>query len=348
MSEEPKVIELNIAYHPSPYPQAMRNDLIEMAEVCDGLYVITTEADVQYCPRKITHCIDIAHELNLVTVLVMPGYGNLFETLGSSSVFTAVHPQLNCITNTGRAIPKSCPNKPEVGAFLSNTVQGLSSTFEADGFLWNMPSWALPSHLGALAPEEWLCHCPDCVASFESQYQMPMPNTLTPEVEEFRTQTITDCLTTVCQQVKACGNHLITSVRLGAHEQRLLSAAQNESLDVLGVDICWRPSDELCQKDLIEQSLKNVVRISHQRGMLSEAWLCTWGMHTLHEGDIYRAAKYAAAQGIDCLNAWSYRDEISFTPVDAPHPADASLVWAELRRAYYEIRNGDFDIYPYD
>lgn len=345
MRDESKVIELNICYHPSPYTHAMRNDLVEMAEVCDGLHVVAGESVIAQAPRMISKCIEIAHDLNLVTLLVMGEYGNLFETQEAPSLYAAIHPESHCVTNKGRLVPKSCLNKPFVRAFLRDTVTRLSSEFEVDGFVFNKPTWNLPRHLGTLDADEWLCRCPQCIALFESQFQVPMPDVLTEEVKQFKTQTFVECLTDVCEQVKVCGNHLVTDLRLESQDVSLLRKADLEHLDVLGTDICWRPDSELSQKQLVEQSVATVTSVGNQKGVLSEAWICTWGLEANHEADVYRAAKYAAAQNVDCLNAWSYRDAFSLTPVAVARPADPDLVWAHLRRAYHEIRNDNYEIY---
>jgi hypothetical protein len=120
---------------------------------------------------------------------------------------------------------------------------------------------------------------------------------------------------------------------------------QTENLDVFGIDPYWRPNCDVSQKAFIDQYTGDAVRIGRANGKRVESWVCAWDQNRHHEMDPYKAAKLMAAQDIDRLSAWSYRDYISWTPCDKPNQADPELVWKHLRRAYHEIREGDFEIH---
>lgn len=349
MSAESQIVELNVAYLPTPYVRAMHADLVDIAEVCDGIHIITTEADFECMPLKIKSCIDIAHDLNLVTVVVLGGYGNLFETLGAPSSFTALHPELNCVTNKNRPIPKSCPNRPAVRAFLRDTIRDLTEKFNMDGFLLNKPNWRLPPYLGQLQADEWACRCDDCAALFKEHYQKDMPVAFTAEVAEFQANSLRDLVADVCGQIKVCGTHLITSVRVSAGDTHLRKRCigASDHLDVFGVDVCWRPTNPVSEKEFVDHNTEEHVRIARANGTLAEAWVCTWGAGAAHANDAYRAAKFATAHNINCLSAWSYKDSMSWTPVDETELADPDEVWDNLRQAYHEIRTANFEIYDY-
>jgi hypothetical protein len=347
MSESGQDIEFNMAYHPTPYPHAMRQDLQEIASVCEGIYLPFAEADLSYWANKVKYCIDIAHEMNLLVIADFWGYGNLFACGGIPSLFTVQHPEHHCVTNTGRAVPKSCPNKPAVRVFLREAIAAFVEQYEPDGVFWDEPHWALGGYLGTTEPQEWLCRCPDCRALFEARYGKPMPATLTPEVEEFRTRTMLDFLSALCGYVKQCGDHLITSTCVMPSDSAAFKEAvgKTENLDVFGIDPYWRPNYDVAQKAYVDQHTADAVRIAHEHGKLAESWVCAWNQNQRHERDAYRAAKYMAGHDIDCLSAWSYRDYVSWAPCNKPNPADPELVWKHLRRAYHEIRQGDLELH---
>ena len=347
MSDDTQTIQFNIAYHPTPYPLAMRQDLVEIGEVCDGIYLPFAEGDLAYMANKIKHCIDLAHEMNLIVLADFWGYGNLFACGGIPSLFTVRHPEHNCVANTGRSIPKSCPNKPTVRAFMKDAIEEFIEKYKPDGVFWDEPHWTLGGYLGELAEGEWVCRCPDCMERFRQEYGNEMPVALTGEVEAFRTDTMLRFLNEICGYVKACGDHLVTSTCVMTSDGDAFreAAGKTEHLDVFGIDPYWRPDCDLSQKAFIDKHTSDAVRIASRNGKLAESWVCAWQQTTGHELDAYRAAKWMAAHDIDCLSAWSYRDHISWTPCDKPNPADPERVWKHLRRAYHEIRNGDLELH---
>jgi len=347
MASDDSTLEFNIAYHPTPYPHAMREDLRDIAEVCDGIHMPFAESDLAYASNKLRYCVDLAHEMGLVVLADFWGYGNLFASGGIPSLFTVQHPEHNCITNEGRPIPKSCPNKAAVRAFMKQSIEDFTATYEPDGVFWDEPQWTLGGFLGELNEGEWACRCGDCAAKFRERYGTEMPTTLTSEVEAFRAGTMLEFLSELCGRVKACGEHLITSTCVMPDDRITLTEAvgKTENLDVFGIDPYWRPNADVSQKAYIDKHTGDAVRIGRENGKLVESWVCAWAQTAGHELDAYRAAKRMAAHDVDCLSAWSYRDYISWVPCDKPNQASPETVWKHLRRAYHEIREGDLEIH---
>ncbi len=347
MSADERAIEFNIAYHPAPYLHAMRQDLREIAEVCDGIYLPIAESDLAYASTMIKHCIDLAHEANLVVVADFWGFGNLFASGAVPSLFTVQHPEHNCVTNTGQSVPKSCPNKTAVRAFMQSSIAEFVAQFEPDGIFWDEPQWSLGGFLGRIDEGAWVCRCDDCRQAFEAAYGNPMPVERTHEVEAFRNDSMLRFLSDLCGWVKDCGDHLITStcVMPGDTPEFKQAVSRTDRLDILGIDPYWRPDNDLSQQAYIEQHTGAAVRIARENGKLVESWVCAYGQKQGHEADAYRAAKRMAAMNIDCLSAWSYRDCVSWASSGDPDLADPEAVWKLLRRAYHEIRDGDLDIH---
>ncbi|MBN2311095.1 MAG: hypothetical protein JXR94_19115 [Candidatus Hydrogenedentes bacterium] len=346
MGREDGAIQFNIAYHPTPYPHAMRRDLEEIAEVCDGIYLVFAESDLEYGSNKVKHCIDLAHEQNLIVLADFWGYGNLFACGAIPSLFTVQHPEYNCVTNRGRTIPKSCPNKQGVRDFMRGAVEGFMATYGADGVFWDEPSYGLAGYLGRYEDGEWACRCDDCQAKFRDRYGKEMPAGLTAEVEEFRNETMLGFLSDLCAYTKGCGEHLVTSTCIMTSDSEAFreAVAQTPQLDVFGIDPYWRPDQDVSQKDFIERYTGDSVAMGKRHGKLVEAWVCAWKQNAGHEADAYRAAKLNAQHDIDCLSAWSYRDYISWDPCDRANAADPERVWKNLKRAYSEIRDDDLEI----
>lgn len=347
MIDDEHPIEFNIAYHPTPYPRAMREDLKEIGEVCDGIYLPVSESDLAYAANKIKSCIDIAHELNLVVTADFWGFGNLFACGAIPSLFTLQHPEHNCIDSHGRSIPKSCPNNPAVRAFFQSAIEAFVGTYEPDGLFWDEPQWALGGYLGVLDAGAWVCRCACCQEAFRTRFGHDMPAMATPEVETFRSESMLHFLAGLCRSVKAIDENLITSACVMPGDPLAFKEAvgKMEDLDILGVDPYWRPADALSQREYIELHTGEIVRIARENGKLVESWVCAWQQTLGHEADPYRAAKQMASLDIDYLSAWSYLDYVSWAPCDMANAADPERVWRLLRRAYHEIRAGDMEIH---
>jgi hypothetical protein len=347
MTENAEAFEFNVAYHPTPYLHAMRDDLREIGEVCDGVYMPFSESDVDGASTKLRACVELAHEMGLVVIAGFRGHGNLFESEALVSIFTQSHPECNCVTNTGRILPISCPNKAATREFLRKTLTEFTESFEPDGFFWNKPAWATPPFLGSLDNGEWLCYCSDCKKKFEETRGNPMPEERCAEVEAFRAASLIELIGDLCETVKGCGEHLITSVRVSAKEPKLFreGVAATPKLDVYGVDLCWRPNIEQSQKQFIEEHAGKATRIGRANGKLVEVWACASEQIAGREMDAHCAVKSMASQDVHCLNAWSYRNSFGRAPVDGEALANPDLVWQNLRRAYHEIRDGDLEIH---
>lgn len=347
MSDLDRQITLNISYHPSPYPHAMRYDLKEIAEVCDGIYLPFAEADLAYWSNKVKRCIDIAHEYNLVVTADFWGYGNLFACGAIPSLFTCQRPEFDCVSNKGASKPKSCPNKPAVREFMREAVAAFIAKYEADGVFWDEPNFTLPHYLGALEPDEWLCCCPDCRRLFEQQYGKPMPEQRTEEVERFQADTILSFLGDLCRYVKDCGEHLITSTCIMTSDSPLFreAVARTDRLDIYGIDPYWWPDTSISQEEFIGKYTRESVRLGRENGKLVESWVAAWKQWAGHENLAYRAAKLIAREDVDYISAWSYRDYVSWDDCARENQADQELVWSRLKRAYEEIRSGDYEIH---
>lgn len=347
MSTDAPTLEFNVAYHPSPYPHAMRLDLEDIGEVCDGIYLPFAEGHLAYASNAVKKCIEIAHDFGLVVLADFWGYGNLFACGAVPSLFTVQHPEYNCVSNLGRSVPKSCPNQAPVRAFMKEAIADFVGRYGPDGVFWDEPSYSLAAYLGSLEPEEWVCRCPECQSLFRHEYGCEMPQELTPQVEAFRNQTMLRFLEDLCSYTKSCGEHLITSTCVMTSDPPGFreAVAKTRGLDIFGIDPYWWPDNKVSQKEFIDAYVAQTVNMACESGKLTESWVCAWKQDAGHEADAYRAAKINAAHPINYVSAWSYRDCVSWDQCGRANAANPDLVWRYLKRAYHEIREGDLRIH---
>ncbi|HOE65814.1 MAG TPA: hypothetical protein PLO62_04755 [Candidatus Hydrogenedentes bacterium] len=342
MDMQEHAIEFNIVYHINPYPAALRKDLDEIAQVCDGVYIPVTEAMLLEAPNVIRRAVDFAQEVDLVVMFALSGFGNILGGGRHASIFTASHPEYNCITSNGRAIPMSCPNKPAVRSYFQWVVEDLMTKYGPAGLLAYLPSWSLPSHFGSLEPGETPCRCADCKAAYRGWASGDMPDHDTPETASFRAQTMAALLDCFSSAIKSRGDHLIASVCLAPNDSLEFkkALASVRDLDAFGVTAYWRPNSDITQREYISRHVGEAVGIARESGKLAEAWICAFDQDARHESDAAHAARLCADMDVDILSTWSYRDYQSGAPLDKPSAGDPELVWQNLRRAYHELREG--------
>ena len=116
---------------------------------------------------------------------VMPwGYGRVLDPDPSiSSLYIHTRPQTLQVDSRNRRCPKACPNNPQFLEWFASSMRTLAWLFEVQGFVWDEPSFHY-------SRGTWSCRCKYCQRLFTASYGQPMPRRLTPEVMEFRRQSL--------------------------------------------------------------------------------------------------------------------------------------------------------------
>jgi len=112
------------------------------------------------------------------------GYGRLLDPDPSiPSLYVHTWPQTLQIDSRGRRCPKACPNDPRFLEWFTSSMRTLAWLLEVDGFIWDEPSFHY-------SRGTWSCRCEYCQRLFRGSYNKELPKRLTPEVLEFRRQSI--------------------------------------------------------------------------------------------------------------------------------------------------------------
>ncbi len=112
------------------------------------------------------------------------GYGRLLDPDPSiPSLYVHTWPQTLQIDSRGRRCPKACPNDPRFLEWFNSSMRTLAWLLEVDGFVWDEPSFHY-------SRGTWSCRCEHCQRLFRGSYDQELPKRLTPEVMEFRRQSI--------------------------------------------------------------------------------------------------------------------------------------------------------------
>jgi len=112
------------------------------------------------------------------------GYGRLLDPDPSiPSLYVHTWPQTLQIDSRGRRCPKACPIDPRFLEWFTSSMRTLAWLLEVDGFIWDEPSFHY-------SRGTWSCRCEYCQRLFRGSYGQELPKRLTPEVMEFRRQSI--------------------------------------------------------------------------------------------------------------------------------------------------------------
>ncbi len=99
------------------------------------------------------------------------------------SLYTHTWPQTLQVDSRGRHCPKACPNDPRFLEWFASSMRTLAWLLEVNGFVWDEPSFHY-------SRGTWSCRCEYCQRLFRGTYDSALPKRLSPEVLEFRRQSI--------------------------------------------------------------------------------------------------------------------------------------------------------------
>lgn len=224
---------------------------------------------------------------------------------GDKAHFLAYHPNARMIMSDGNPHPiKACYNNEE---FLAFTYQWLDMVAEAGGktVFWDEPY--IPCDDNAFA-----CFCPTCQKLFEELYNKPMPNTLTPEVVEFRTRTVEDYFRKITSHAASLG--IVNTVCVmfnpshGISLDNLDRLARIESLENVGCDPYWlgSVSGDDCYDFVYDRTKKNIdfcAKYKKDHNIWVQCYACPAG----REDEITLACDAAYDAGARTILGWSFR-----------------------------------------
>ncbi len=203
------------------------------------------------------------------------GYGRVLDPDPSiPSLYTHTWPQTLQIDSRGRRCPKACPNDPRYLEWFSSSMRTLAWLLEVNGFVWDEPSFHY-------SRGTWSCRCQYCQQLFHGSYDMELPRRLTPEVVEFRRQSLAMFLLAARAAVQAVDRRLRSVVMpppLGAPASRYSGAddwrllAESAAVDAVSL-LVLEDSLESGGGDLTLQT--DVASVVATRGKQLWVWVAT-------------------------------------------------------------------------
>ena len=204
----------------------------------DFVVITCPEDEARWEAERLAAFTRRAGRAGLDRYLAPTGYGKVLDPdPGLSSLYLHTHPQTLQVDSRGRHCAKACPNDPRFLEWFAGSMRTLAWMVEARGFVWDSPTFY---HSRGV----WACRCSYCQRLFSAQAGQPLPRELTPEVLDFRRQSLSLFLLAAAAAVQSVDRRLESVVAppapvdpatatSGADDWRVL--AGNSGMEALGL-----------------------------------------------------------------------------------------------------------------
>ena len=285
-----------------------------------------SENDLAYYRGTMADIVAASHELGLEVQMCPWGLGRTFGGEAESRWVT-FHPEACQVLDDGRRVATGCINNPAYRTFCKEWAD---AALEAgtDYVFWDEPHWTVPEHVGA-APERWGCVCEVC----RDISGLDMSRGLTPEVQTFREDSLTDFLREMVAHVAGRGGRntiCLLPLTEGPHGVSDWDAvAALPGLSVLATDPYWKNFDEPAGP-FVGRFAQLLGKTAARHGVEAQLWLPSFGLTRADIPDLEAAIASSRAAGIDDLWTWGYEACAHMTHLATP---DAPLVWEAVTGA---------------
>ncbi len=343
-----------VAYHGNRMPSHVRADMEEICRADMDIVVhMFSHTDWERHKRIMQENFRITESYGLDVWVDNWGIGG---APGDRSHFLGYHPEAHMVYSNGEMHPyQVCLNAPSYRQFVR---EWLDTVAEMGGktIFWDEPF--IPTkraeiqtndaytliHDAAEAPRHYCCCCDTCKKKFEERYNRPMPEFLTPETEEFRTDTIVEFFAEITEYSHSLGLNNAACVMLGANLGINLDSISRicslPHLDNIGSDPYWLSHKDLNSVyEFVYDNTKKSITNSDSFGKDHNIWIQTYKTPMGREEEIIEATEAAYDAGARTLLAWGYRGSES-NDYAAQNP---ERVWAVTKEAMLRVRSMERD-----
>ena len=325
---------LGVSYFGNRYPHHAREDLRTMASIGTSFVVhVMSEADLRWNPRTMAELVQIGHEFGLQPWLTPWAVGGVF---GGESASYAVgeHPGACQRTSDGRHLPALCPRQPVFRSLIEAWIDA-AAVAGAEVVQWDELHLALPYRGGATP---WACRCDACQGAFLSRFGKPMPGSVTPDVETFLDDLLTDTLAWMVDAARIRG--LDSSIVLLANESfdpALWGAAASlPGVRYFGTTAFWLFYGILTadMESYLSLWAERVLEATTGTDAEPMGWVQAFGVPGEREAEVERAIEILRDTGVTTIAVWSY---LACVAMSGLAPDDPAAVWAAVERGFDSV-----------
>lgn len=327
-------LRMGTAYHGNRILKHVREDMEDIARHNMNLVVhMFTHTDWERHLGVMKDIVSASRDAGLEVWIDNWGLGG---PPGDVSHFLGAHPEAHQVYSDGTPDHVSvCYNSEAFVEFTKRWLDTVAS-FGGDKIFWDEPHLKLKKSEGG---EVFTCCCPTCRRLFEERYGHPMPDTLTDEVKEFRTQSITGYFDRVTSYAKLLGMENIVCVMLHTLEETS-GLAGLANIDDYGIDPYWFPGKKNNDPyDFVYEASCEAAKKAKALGKRHHIWIQGYSIPAGYEDEIVTAYDAAYDSGARTILSWSYRGGESNTYKSE----NCERVWQVMGEASARIRGRYFD-----
>jgi hypothetical protein len=294
---------------------------------------VMSEADLRWNPVTMAELVQIGLKVGLQPWLTPWALGGVF---GGESASYAVgeHPDACQRGSEGRHLPALCPRQPVFRSLIETWIDAAEAA-GAQVVQWDELHLALP-YRGQATP--WACRCNACQEAFQDRFGKPMPETVTPDVEAFLDDLISDTLAWMVKAAYARG--LESSIVLLADENYdpalWRAAASQPGVRYFGTTAFWLfygvPADEM--EMYLSLWAGRVLEATTGTDAEPMGWVQAFGVPAGRESEVERAIGILRDAGVTTIAVWSYLACVAMSGLASDDPA---AVWVAVERGFARV-----------
>ena len=331
-------MELGISYFDSRFLDHFLRDLKNIKEAgCTYIVHTFSEADMNFNKENVAEIVKATKEAGLKAHVDPWGVAGIFggETY---SWFIARNLDARQVTSDGRNVAHACLNNPKLIDFMKQWIDSAGDV-GADAIFWDEPHFYVPGWFGVTEPmDSWGCRCEVCMKMFNEQFGEQMPEKQTPEVIEFKHNSLINFLTEMCAYTakKDIENTVCMLPNAQVRESGLWEKiASIKHLSGFGTDPYWinqkKNDPEFNLAGYMKPFCSKVKSVADQHSLRGHIWIQNFSIPKGWENDIAQAVKIVFEEGIEDIAAWCYYGAKGMSSLKADNP---ELVWKTLSESY--------------
>jgi len=252
----------------------------------------------------------------------------------SASYAVGEHPAACQRSSVGEPLPALCPRQPVFRSLIESWLDAAASA-GAEVVQWDELHLALP-YRGSADP--WACRCAACQEAFRHRFGKAMPESVTPDVEAFLDDLISDTLAWMVET--AHGRGLQSSVVVLANEtydpERWRSAASLPGVRYFGTTAFWLyygvPAEEL--ETYLSLWAGRILEATTGTDAESMGWVQAFDVPSGRESEVERAIGILGDAGVTTIAVWSY---LACAAMSGLAPDDPAAVWAAVEHGFARV-----------
>ena len=331
-----RTLKLGTAYHGGRFLHQVEQDMRDIARHNMNTVVhMYTHNDWTRRPKLMADIVKASEDQGLE--VWMDNWG-MDGGPGDKFFWTAIHPECKAVFADGTPTPyKPCFNQPVFRQFTKSWVDAIGET-GCKTLFWDEPCFANSDEHG------WSCYCPTCQKLFEERYNKKMPTELTPEVAQFRADTLVEYFTEITDYAHSCGmvntGCIMFAPSAGTGMETIERLLAVPHFDNVGCDPYWTwccKTPEEVYKYNYDKTKENLDYCA-KFGKDHNVWVQGFGFERGRDDEMILAANAIYDAGARTIFTWSYFGGES----EDYRAANCELNWAiqgelcaELRRKHF-------------